>query len=318
MLYAPGVGIAPLMTSACSFFNSMGVFFCVQVLTGDMLLAAAFVSYAGPFTSKFRAGLIEDWIKFLKERQTPMTEGLVDPLKVRSVLTVLGVVNSFWSIAEEVMIRHLHIFALGQSIKMCLFCATLQVLVDDAIVASWIREGLPSDPTSVQNGTILTNSERWPLMMDPQLQGIVWIKERESKNSLQVVRMGMDNMVTVMERAIEAGNSVLIENMGESIDAVLNPVITRSTFKKGRNLYVKMGDKEVEYNKNFRLFMHTKLSNPHYPPEIQAETTLINFTVTEKGLEDQLLALVVNKERPDLEETKTQLIIQVCACLNER
>lgn len=123
--------------------------------------------------------------------------------------------------------------------------------------------------------------------------------------------MGGDNMVTVMERAIEAGHSVLIENMGESIDAVLNPVITRSTFKKGRNLYVKLGDKEVEYNKNFRLFLHTKLSNPHYPPEIQAETTLINFTVTEKGLEDQLLALVVNKERPDLEETKTQLIIQV-------
>lgn len=236
------------------------------VLTGDMLLAAAFVSYAGPFTSKFRASLIEDWIKFLNERQTPMTEGISDPLKV---------------------------------------------LVDDAMIAGWIREGLPSDPTSVQNGTILLNSERWSLMMDPQLQGIAWIKERESKNSLTVTRMGADNMITIMERAIEAGNSVLVENMGEGIDAVLNPVITRSTFKKGRNLYVKLGDKEVEYNKNFRLFLHTKLSNPHYPPEIQAETTLINFTVTEGGLEDQLLALVVNKERPDLEETKTQLIIQV-------
>jgi hypothetical protein len=63
-------------------------------------------------------------------------------------------------------------------------------------------------------------------------------------------------------------------------------------------------------HRNFKLFLHTKLSNPHYPPEIQAETTLINFTVTEAGLEDQLLALVVNKERPDLEETKTQLIVQ--------
>jgi len=68
---------------------------------------------------------------FLQERQTPMTEGITDPLKV---------------------------------------------LVDDAIVAGWLREGLPSDPTSVQNGCILTNSERWPLMMDPQLQGIVWIR----------------------------------------------------------------------------------------------------------------------------------------------
>jgi dynein heavy chain len=56
----------------------------------------------------------------------------------------------------------------------------------------------------------------------------------------------------------------------------------RSTFKKGRSMYVKLGDKDVEYNKGFRLFLHTKLSNPHYPPEIQAETTLINFTVTEQ------------------------------------
>ena len=64
------------------------------------------------------------------------------------------------------------------------------------------------------------------------LQGIVWIKERESKHNLKVVRMGAPSTVTAMERAMEAGHSVLIENMGENIDAVLNPVITRSTFKK--------------------------------------------------------------------------------------
>lgn len=47
-------------------------------------------------------------------------------------------------------------------------------------------------------------------------------------------------------------------------------------------MYIKIGDKDVEYNKNFRLFLHTKLSKPHYPPEIQAETTLITFAVTEQ------------------------------------
>ena len=68
--------------------------------------------------------------------------------------------------------------------------------------------------------------------------------------------------------------------------------------------YIKMGDKEVEYHPEFRLILHTKLANPHYKPEMQAQTTLINFTVTREGLEDQLLADVVRKERPDLEETK--------------
>lgn len=64
---------------------------------------------------------------------------------------------------------------------------------------------------------------------------------------------------------------------------------------------------EVIYDPNFKLIFHTKLSNPHYIPEIQAETTLINFAVTEKGLEDQLLAIVVSKERKKLEDEQSML-----------
>lgn len=73
---------------------------------------------------------------------------------------------------------------------------------------------------------------------------------------------------------------------------------------------IKIGDKEVEYNASFRLILHTKLANPHYKPEMQAQTTLINFTVTRDGLEDQLLAEVVKAERPDLEELKAELTKQ--------
>merc|ERR1719230_1552914 len=73
---------------------------------------------------------------------------------------------------------------------------------------------------------------------------------------------------------------------------------------------VKLGDKEIVLHPNFKLFMQTKLSNPHYPPEIQAETTIINFTVTEDGLEDQILFLVVRLERPDLAKKKSELIRQ--------
>jgi dynein heavy chain len=57
--------------------------------------------------------------------------------------------------------------------------------------------------------------------------------------------------------------------------------------------------------------LQTKLSNPHYKPEIAAQTTLVNFCVTEKGLEDQLLALVVDHERPDLQEQAGALVRQL-------
>jgi dynein heavy chain, axonemal len=61
-----------------------------NVLTGDMLLASAFVSYCGPFTSAFRASLNSSFLAFLKQKGTPMTEGLTDPLKVWHFFVVGG------------------------------------------------------------------------------------------------------------------------------------------------------------------------------------------------------------------------------------
>ena len=194
------------------------------------------------------------------------------------------------------------------SIPMSPDANPLAILTDEATVAEWNNQRLPADRVSTENGSILTNSERYPLMIDPQLQGIAWIREREKDNDLKVTRLTHNKMIQTLELAIEAGSSVLIENMEEKVDAVLAPVYGRAVIKRGKSKYLQLGDKELSLSPKFKLFMHTKLSNPHYPPEIQAECTLINFTVTEDGLEDQLLALVVKKERPDLAQMKEQLI----------
>lgn len=82
---------------------------------------------------------------------------------------------------------------------------------------------------------------------------------------------------------------------------MLNAIIQRA---------IKVGDKEVDYDPRFRLILQTKLANPHYKPEMQAQTTLINFTVTKDGLEEQLLGSVVKAERPDLEASKAELTTQ--------
>ncbi|XP_058791425.1 dynein beta chain, ciliary [Phymastichus coffea] len=183
----------------------------------------------------------------------------------------------------------------------------LTLLTDDTQIAKWNNEGLPNDRMSTENATILSNSDRWPLMIDPQLQGIKWIKQKYGDN-LRVIRLGQTGHLDVIEQSLAAGATVLIENIGELVDPVLDSLLGRNLIKKGRAL--KIGDKEVEYNPNFRLLLHTKLANPHYKPEMQAQTTLINFTVTRDGLEDQLLAEVVKAERPDLEELKAELTRQ--------
>ena len=72
-----------------------------------------------------------------------------------------------------------------------------------------------------------------------------------------------------------------------------------------------MGDKELDWNNNFRLYITTKLGNPHFAPEIATKTTIINFSVKEDSLEKQLLTLVVQKERPDLDKQRNELIVTV-------
>lgn len=141
----------------------------------------------------------------------------------------------------------------------------------------------------------------------PQLQGIKWIKQKYGEE-LRVIRLGQKGYLDVIEQSLATGATVLVENIGETVDPVLDPLLGRNLIKKGRA--IKIGDKEVEYNPLFRLLLHTKLANPHYKPEMQAQTTLINFTVTRDGLEDQLLAEVVKAERPDLEELKAELTRQ--------
>ncbi|XP_045383116.1 dynein axonemal heavy chain 9 isoform X2 [Lemur catta] len=183
----------------------------------------------------------------------------------------------------------------------------LRMLTDDADVAAWQNQGLPADRMSVENAAILVHCERWPLMVDPQLQGIKWIKNRYGED-LRVTQVGQKGYLQTIERALQAGAAVLIENLEESIDPVLGPLLGREVIKKGR--FIKIGDKECDYNPKFRLILHTKLANPHYQPELQAQATLINFTVTRDGLEDQLLAAVVSMERPDLEQLKSDLTKQ--------
>ena len=247
-----------------------------ELLTGDVLLASAFISYVGPFTKVFRD-------KLMTEIFTPFLQ-----------------INFRKAMGENVLIP------LSNSAD------PLKILTSSPQIAAWSADGLPADQVSIENATIVTASSRWPLIIDPQLQGIKWLKQKESQpdRNLQVVRLGQNGMLRKLERALENGHTILIENIGETLDAVLNPVIQRAVIKRGKKMYIKLGDVEVEFHPNFRLFLHTKLSNPHYPPEIQAEATLINFTVTSSGLEDQLLALVVRKERLDLALLSEELVKQ--------
>ena len=157
-----------------------------------------------------------------------------------------------------------------------------------------------------------------------------------------------------IENAVRFGKPFVMENVLESLDPALEPVMLKKTFKQGGNIVMKIGDNTIPYHPDFKFYLTIKLPNPHYAPETSVkvraalprtppspclapaaasvcfpfsdfltsadavlsrvvaclnQVTLLNFTITQEGLEDQLLGITVAKERADLQELKDQLVI---------
>lgn len=182
-------------------------------------------------------------------------------------------------------------------------------LGDPIQIRSWSLAGLPNDNFSCDNGIIATKARRWPLFIDPQGQANKWIKNTEKNNRLSVIKLSDSDYVRKLENAIQFGTPVLLENIGEEVDSVLEPLLTKQIFKQAGVFCLKLGEAIIEYSPDFRFYITTKLRNPHFLPELSTKVTIVNFMITPEGLEDQLLGIVAAKERPELEEEKIRLVV---------
>ncbi|XP_058981464.1 dynein axonemal heavy chain 10-like [Musca domestica] len=181
-------------------------------------------------------------------------------------------------------------------------------LTTDVEISTWTSEGLPPDELSVQNGILTVRASRFPLCIDPQLQALTWIKKKEQKNHLKILSFNDADFLKQLEMSIMYGIPVLFEDVDDYIDPVIDNVLQKNIQLVSGRKFVMLGDKDVDYDPNFRMYLTTKFSNPKFDPAVFAKAMVINYTVTLTGLEDQLLSVVVRAERPDLETQRETLI----------
>ncbi len=148
-------------------------------------------------------------------------------------------------------------------------------------------------------------------MIDPQGQAKSWIRKREESNRLQVTNLSNKYFRQHVEDCVSQGRPLLIEDVEESLDPTLDNILEKNIIRAGRGFKVLYGDKEIDYMDTFTLYITTKLPNPNYSPEIYAKTSIIDFTVTHRGLEDQLLGRVIMREKQELETERAKLLEEI-------
>ena len=114
------------------------------------------------------------------------------------------------------------------------------------------------------------------------MQANIWIKKLEEKNTIKAIKPTMDNktMCRILETQINLGYPVILEDANDYFDPMLEPLLGKQIEKKGSMMYIRIGDAPIEYSSDFRFYITTKLSRPHYSPEVCVNATMLNFMVT--------------------------------------
>ena len=171
----------------------------------------------------------------------------------------------------------------------------------------WKSEGLPSDDLSMENAMVILQSEQCPFLVDPSQRATEWLKIHLKDSRLEVVNQQDSNFSTALELAVRFGKTLIIQEV-DGVEPLLYPLLRKDLLSQGPRFVVQLGEKTIDYNESFKLFLTTRNPLPEIPPDAASIITKVNFTTTRAGLTAQLLATTIQNEKPELEQRKSELL----------
>lgn len=193
-----------------------------------------------------------------------------------------------------------------------------KLLSNESELLKWKAMGLPADNLSMENALIVANAgnDRCPFIIDPASACTTWLQAELAKDTtrpLATVQSQDARFVSNVEQAVRFGKTLVVLEV-DTVEPYLYPLVRRDLIHQGPRFVVALGDKVVDYNENFRLFLVTRNPAPPLAPDALAIVNVVNFTVTKSGLEGQLLGVTIQHEQPELEQEKSELLHQEESC----
>uniref|UniRef100_H2M4S9 Cytoplasmic dynein 2 heavy chain 1 n=1 Tax=Oryzias latipes TaxID=8090 RepID=H2M4S9_ORYLA len=143
----------------------------------------------------------------------------------------------------------------------------------------WKSQGLPSDDLSMENALVILQSVACPFLIDPSSRATEWLRTHLKEHKLEVINQQDNNFMTSLELAVRFGKTLIIQEV-DGVEPVLYPLLRRDFIAQGPRYVVQIGDKVIDYNEDFRLFLATRNPSLFIPPDAASVVTEVNFTTT--------------------------------------
>eukprot|EP00899_Mesostigma_viride_P029629 jgi/Mesvir1/9851/Mv22388-RA.1 len=241
------------------------------------------------------------WHKQVTELQTELGEMPLNSLLAAAFIVYLP--------SQQEKFRADHLASWANLLQVRSF-AFKRFMSSESQMLTWKAEGLPSDDLSMENAIVLLNAASTPLVVDPSTRASSWLIDHIKKTSsspVEVTTLHDPRFANTLELAVRFGKCLIIQEV-DAIPAILYPLLRRDFAHQGPRLTVQIGEKSIDFNESFGLFLVTRDPDPDLPPDAVSLVSMTNFTVTRSGLQGQLLGLTIQHEQPELETQKSELL----------
>jgi len=179
----------------------------LATVLGDCILAAGFLAYIGYFNQTYRSLLTSSWRECLARHRVPTSSETGAGKAGKDGKPAQGGFNivDYMSTAKERL--------------------------------QWGANALPTDDLSMENGVILGNFHRYPLVIDPSGQATAFLMKQYAERKILRTSFLDNNFLKNLESALRFGNALLCEDV-ENIDPVLNPVLNQVRFAHNYSMHI--------------------------------------------------------------------------------